>query len=76
MAPVRSPEICLKLTYRYLLRADHVPDDTGAKFEQTWHRSTRYKTSLMVSDKIFSYFPYIGLCKICDHQGGPFLAQG
>ena len=40
----RSPEFCLKLTYRYLLKADHVPGDTwgrailvpGALFEQTW----------------------------------------
>ena len=23
-----SPEFCLKLTYRYLLKADHVPGDT------------------------------------------------
>ena len=23
-----SPEFCLKLTYRYLLKADHVPSDT------------------------------------------------
>ena len=30
----RSPELCLKLTYRYLLKADHVPCDTwgGAIF--------------------------------------------
>ena len=30
----RSPEFCLKLTNRYLLKADHVPDDTwgGAIF--------------------------------------------
>ena len=26
MAPKRSPEFNLKLTYRYLLKADHVPD--------------------------------------------------
>ena len=39
-----SPEFCLKLTYSYLLKADHVPGDTwdrnifapGAVFEQTW----------------------------------------
>ena len=24
----RSPEFCLKLTYRYLMKADHVPGDT------------------------------------------------
>ena len=24
----RSPEFCLKLTYRYLLKAGHVPGDT------------------------------------------------
>ena len=30
----RSPEFCLKLTYRFLLKADHVPGDTwgGAIF--------------------------------------------
>ena len=30
----RSPEFCLKLTYRYLLKAGHKPGDTwgGAKF--------------------------------------------
>ena len=30
----RSPEFCLKLTYRYLLKADQVPGDTwgGALF--------------------------------------------
>ena len=27
----RSPEFCLKLTYRNLLKADHVPGDTGGK---------------------------------------------
>ena len=27
----RSPEFCLKLTYRYLLKADHVPGDTSGK---------------------------------------------
>ena len=26
----RSPEFCLKLTYRYLLKAGHVPGDTSA----------------------------------------------
>ena len=33
----RSPEFCLKLTYRYLLKAGHVPGDTwgGANFQQT-----------------------------------------
>ena len=25
-----SPEFCLKVTYRYLLKADHVPGDPGA----------------------------------------------
>ena len=25
----RSPELCLNLTYRYLLKADHVPGNTG-----------------------------------------------
>ena len=28
MALNRSPEFCLKLTYRNLLRADHVPGET------------------------------------------------
>ena len=28
MARNRSPEFCLKLTYRYLLKADNVPGDT------------------------------------------------
>ena len=28
VALYRSPEFCLKLTYRYLLKADHVPRDT------------------------------------------------
>ena len=34
MALNRSPEFCLKLTYRYLLKAEHVPCDTwdGAIF--------------------------------------------
>ena len=40
----RSPEFCLKFTYRNMLKADHVPGDTwggaifapGASFEQTW----------------------------------------
>ena len=27
-ALIRSPEFCLKLTYRYLLKAGHVPGDT------------------------------------------------
>ena len=33
-APNRSPEFCLKLTYKYLLKAGHVPGDTwgGANF--------------------------------------------
>ena len=30
MALKRSPEFCLKLIYRYLSKADHVPDDPGA----------------------------------------------
>ena len=30
MALKRSPEFCLKLTYRYLYKADHVPGDPGA----------------------------------------------
>ena len=30
MALTRSPEFCLKLTYRYLKKADHVPGDPGA----------------------------------------------
>ena len=29
-----------------------------------------------VSDKVFSCFPYIGLCKTCDPGGRPFLAPG
>ena len=29
MALKRSPEFCLKLTYRYLKKADHVPGDPG-----------------------------------------------
>ena len=77
MALNRSPEFCLKLTYRNLLKANHVPGDTWGKpflvpralFEQTWKRSTRScynpnmkALSLMVSDKkIFSCFPYLGL---------------
>ena len=40
----RLPEFCLKLTYSYLLKSDHVPSDTKGsaifdprtKFEQTW----------------------------------------
>ena len=34
MAINRSPEFCLKLTYKYLLKAGHVPGDTwvGANF--------------------------------------------
>ena len=28
MALYRSPEFCLKLTFWYLLKADHVPGDT------------------------------------------------
>ena len=44
----RAPEFCLKLTYRNLLKADHVPGDTWGKpflvpralFEQTWKSST------------------------------------
>ena len=28
MALNRSPEFCLKLTYRYLLKTGHVPGDT------------------------------------------------
>ena len=44
-----SSESCLKLIYRNLLKADHVPGDTLGKaflalralFEQTWQRSTR-----------------------------------
>ena len=49
MALNRSPEFCLKITYRNLLKADHVPGDTWGKpflvpralFEQTWKKSTR-----------------------------------
>ena len=35
MALNRSPEFCLKLIYRYLLKAGHVPGSTwgGANFE-------------------------------------------
>ena len=44
----RSPEFCLKLTYRNLLKADHFPGDTWGKqflvpralFEQTLKRFT------------------------------------
>ena len=33
----RSPGVCLKLTYRYLLKADHVPGDTwGGAFFAQW----------------------------------------
>ena len=31
MAFNRSPEFCLELTYRYLLKADHVPGDTWGR---------------------------------------------
>ena len=39
MALNGSPEFCLTLIFRYLLKADHVPDDTWG--EQTGKRSTR-----------------------------------
>ena len=49
MALNPSPEFCLKLTYKNLLKADHVPGDIWGKpfmvpralFEQTWKGSTR-----------------------------------
>ena len=31
---------------------------------------------LKVSDKIFSWFPYISLCKTCDPAWGHFSPQG
>ena len=36
MALNRSPEFCLKLSYRYLLKAGHVPGDTrsGTNFDK------------------------------------------
>ena len=39
MALNHSPEFCLKLTNRYLLKADHVPGDTwgGAIFGPRGH---------------------------------------
>ena len=39
----RSPEFCLKLTYRYLLKAGHVPDDTWgrANFGTRGHNSNK-----------------------------------
>ena len=60
----RSPEFCLKLTYSYLLKADHVPGDTlgGALWLQT--------------RRFFQCFPYISLCKECDPVRGAFLATG
>ena len=46
-----SPEFCLKLIYRNLLRADYVPGDTlgqpflapSALFEQTWSCFSLYR---------------------------------
>ena len=36
MALNRSPEFCLKLTYRYLLKAGHAPVDTWGEAGQFW----------------------------------------
>ena len=36
MALNHSPEFCIKLTYRYLLKAGHVPGDTWVPGGQFW----------------------------------------
>ena len=69
----RSPDFSLKLTYRYLLKAGHVPGDTWGGINLCtrgiiWTNlvkvyyvmlHTKYQTlGIMVSDKnIFSMFP-------------------
>ena len=36
---------------------------------------TKYQGPVISDKKIFSHFPYISLCKTCDHRG-PFMAPG
>ena len=46
MALKRSPELCLKLIYRYLLKAGHFPGDTcGGHF---WPRAVIFTTLVEV----------------------------
>ena len=55
-----------------------------ASFEQNWQRFTRWcyipnikALGLALLDKkMFSYFPYISICKTCDPRAGPFLVPG
>ena len=59
MALNRSPEFCLKLTYRYLLKAGHVPVDTRGSLKSCYIRNIK-ALGLMVSDK--KIFPCFSLC--------------
>ena len=78
MALNSSPDFCLKLTYRYLLKAGQL---RRGQFWPQGHNLNKlgigplgYATyqilclylHLMVSYKIFIRFPYISLCKTCD----------
>ena len=86
MALNRSTAFCLKLTYRNLLKADHVPGDTcGKQFLAKGHYlnilgrgplgdATYQISSLQAfwfqTRGFFHVFLYIGLCKTCDPWGG------
>ena len=74
MALNRSPEFCLKLIFRYLLKAGHFPGDTcSGHFWPQGHNLNKlgrsqvcdatYQISIVIFDKkIFSCFPYISIC--------------
>ena len=86
MALNRSPEFCLKLTYRNLLKADHVPGDTWGKpflapraflnklgrgpLGDATYQISRLYGLWFQTTRFFHVFRYIGLCKTCDPWGG------
>ena len=59
MALNRSPEFCLKLTYRYLLKADHVPGDTWSR--AIFGHSGIILTNLVEVYKVMLHIKYQGL---------------
>ena len=90
MALNGSPEFCLKLLYRYLLKAGHFPGDTwvGHFWPQGLNLNklskvlqvmlhTKYQCSRPCGfrQEDFLCFPYISLCKTCDPLAALFLKE-
>ena len=92
MALNRSPEFCLKLTYRYMLKADHVHHDTlgVAMFgpqDNNLNNLSRgplgvatYQTStlyaLWFQKRFFHVFPIEAYVKHVTHEARSFLDKG